>query len=85
MSVGPGAFDEEGLRGGEEGFAGQGAADDVDQGSGQVGEIAEGFMFDLAADAYGAAKQVGGIGTALVVALSYGYVNGAESGWNKQL
>ena len=50
-----------------------------------MGEIAEGFMFDLPADAYGAAKQVGGIGTALVAAFIYGYVNGAGSGWHKPL
>ena len=56
-----------------------------DQGSGQVGEIAEGFMFDLPTDAYGAAEQVGGIGTALVAAFIYGYVNGTGSGCNKQL
>ena len=30
VALGPGAFDEEGLRGGDEGFAGQRAADDVD-------------------------------------------------------
>ena len=85
VALGPGAFDEEGLRRGDEGFAGQGAADDVDQGSGQVGEIAEGFVLDLLADAYGAAEQVGGIGTALVAAFIYGYVNGTGSGWHKSL
>ena len=77
--MGSGAFDEEGFRGGDEGFAGEGAADDVDEGSGQVGEIAEGFMFDLLTDAAGAAEQVGGVGFALVVALIYGYMNGAGS------
>ena len=64
---------------------GQRAADDVDEGSGQMGEVAEGFVFDLVADAEGAAEQVGGIGLALVVAFICGYMNGTGSRWYKPL
>ena len=85
VTVGAGAFDEESLAGGDKGFAGEGAADDIGEGIGQVGEIAEGFVMDLLADAKGAAEQVGGIGFAFVAASSGGYVNSTESRWNKAI
>ncbi len=69
------AIDEEGLGGGDEALAGQRAADDIDERVGEVGEVAEGFVFDLAAEAEGAAEQVGGIGFAFIVASSCGYMN----------
>ncbi len=78
-------FDPESLGGGQEGFTGQGAADEVDQRVGEVGEVAEGFVLDVAADAEGAAEQMGGIGFALVAAFSCGYMNCTGSGWHEDI
>ena len=85
VAVGAGALDAESLGGGDKGFAGERAADDIDEGIGQVGEIAEGFVLDLLTDAKGAAEQVGGIGFAFVAASSGGYVNSARSRRHKAI
>ena len=85
VAVGAGAFDQESFGGGHKGFAGERAADDVDEGIGQVGEIAEGFVFDLLAGAKGAAEQVGGIDFVFVAASSGGYMNRAGSRWHKAI
>lgn len=69
------ALDKEGVGGGDELLAGQGAADDVDQLRWQVGDVAEGFVADLGADAEGAAEQVGLVKLALVGAGSGGHLN----------
>ena len=79
VTVRAGAFDEESLGGRHKGFTGERAADDIDEGIGQVREVAEGFVFNLLADAKGAAKQVGGIDFAFVVASSGGYMNRTRS------
>ena len=59
VTMGEVAFDLEGLGGREEGFAGERAANQIDQLCGEMGEVAEGFVFDLRADAEGAAEEVG--------------------------
>ena len=69
------AIDEEGWGGGDEALAGERAADDIDERVGEVGEVAEGFVFDLATEAEGAAEQVGGAGFAFIAASSFGYMN----------
>ena len=79
VTVGAGAFDEKGFAGGDKGFASEGAADEVDEGIGQVGEVAEGFVLDLLTDANRAAEQVGGINLIFVAAISCGYMNSARS------
>ena len=85
VAVGAGAFDPESLAGGDKGFAAQRAADDIDEGSGQMREVAESFVFDLPTDAKGAAEQLGGIDFVFVAASSGGYVNSTESRWNKAI
>jgi hypothetical protein len=85
VTVGAGAFDEESFGSRDKGFAGQGAADDIDEGIGQVGEVAESFVFDLPADAKATAEQVGGIGFVFVAASSGGYMDSARSRWHKAI
>ena len=48
-------------------------------------EVAEGFVFDLRADAKGAAEQVGDIDFVFVAASSGGYMDSARSGRNKAI
>ena len=50
------------LGGGDEGLPLEGAADQVDDGDGEVGEVAEGLVLDLAVLAVGAAEIVAGVG-----------------------
>ena len=71
-----------GFGGGEEGFAGESAANDVDEGSREVGDVAEGFVADLIADAEGAAEEVGLVDPAFVLAGRCGYMNSANSRWH---
>jgi hypothetical protein len=66
----------------EERFAGERAANDVDEGSREMREVAEGFMLDLMADAEGAAEEVGLVDTAFVVAGRCGYMNSTRSRWH---
>ncbi len=68
MAVGVGAQDFEGVAGGDEGFAAQGAADHLDERAGQMGEVAEGLVLDLAALAIGLAQQMGLVNAALIPA-----------------
>ena len=83
VTVGAGTLDPESLAGGDKGFAGERAADDIDEGIGQVGEVAEGFVLDLLADAKGATEQVGGVDLVFIAASSGGYVNSARPGRHK--
>jgi hypothetical protein len=71
-----------GFGGGEKSFAGESAANDVDEGSREVGDVAESFVAHLIADAEGAAEQVGLIDPAFVPACSCGYMNSARSRWH---
>jgi len=79
VALGQRALDEEGFRRGNEGLAGERAANDVNERFRQMGEIAEGFVLDLLADAERAAEPVGSISLAFVAPFSCGYVNGARS------
>jgi hypothetical protein len=72
----------EGRRGGHEGLALQRAADDVDQRIGQVRQIAQRLVLDLAAFAVAAAQQVGAIDLVLVDTPSGDYVCGSIAGWH---
>jgi hypothetical protein len=58
VAVREGAVDVEGSAGGEELLAGQRAADEIDEVRGEMRDIAEGFVFDLRADAESATKEV---------------------------
>jgi hypothetical protein len=77
-------LDEEGVGGGEERLAGQGAADDVDQVGGEVGEIAESFVEDSGADPEGTAEEVGLVDLIFVVACCSGHMNWSSSGRHSQ-
>lgn len=79
MSVGQAAFDLEGAGGGDELLAGQRAANEVDEGIGEMGEVAEGFMAHLGADAEGAAQEVGAIDLIFVAAFGSGHMDAARS------
>ena len=59
MAVGEGAFDVEGQRAGRNFSPAEGAADEIDEVGGQVGDVAEGFVLDLGADTEGSAQEVG--------------------------
>jgi hypothetical protein len=80
MAMGKAALNEEGAGGGDEPLAGQGAADEVDEGGGKVGDVAKGLVLDLRADAEGAAEEVGMVELAFVEAFGCGYMNAAMSG-----
>ena len=82
---GAGAQDLEGLGGGQDGFAAQGAADEVDEGVGEMGEVADGFLADLAVAAEGAAEQVSGVGAVLVAAGSSNHMNWVASAWHTSI
>jgi hypothetical protein len=62
-----------------EGFAAQRAAYQLDDGIGQVREVAQGLVLDLAVLAEGAAQQMAGVDAALVLALRGDDVNGSAS------
>ena len=47
-----------------------------------MGDVAEGFVADLIADAEGAAEEVGLVDAAFVVASSCGYMDSARSRWH---
>ena len=80
--MGARAHDLEGLGGGNEGLALERAPDDVDQRIGEMRQVAQGLVFDLAVFAVAAAQQVGAIDLVLVGALSSNYVGGSGAGWN---
>ena len=69
MAVGPRAGDLEQLIGGEQRLAAQGASDQLDDGVGEMGEVAEGLVLDLAVFAVGTSEQVGAVDAPLVAAL----------------
>ena len=63
----------------DEGLAFEGSADELDDGVGEMGDVAEGFMFDSAVLAEGATEEMGAVDLVFVTASGGGYVNGATS------
>ena len=79
MTVRQGTQHVKRVAGREEGFAGERAANDVDEGRREMRDVAEGFMLDLIAHAEGATEEVGLIDPAFVPAGSCGYMNSART------
>jgi hypothetical protein len=73
------AFDAEGGLGGKELLAGEGAADEFDEVGGEMGDVAEGLVLDLRADAEGSAEEVGVVELAFVGACSGGHMDSSGS------
>ena len=72
MRKGPDDFPWSGIGGG---LAPQPAPNGLDQIRGQVREVAQGLVFDLAPRAVGAAEQMGFVDAALIDAFRRGYMN----------
>ena len=79
VSVGQAALDLKGVGGCDEPFARQRAADDLHEFIGKVGDIPEGFVADLGADAEGAAEEVGAVDRILVAAFCSGHMNSTST------
>ena len=82
MAVRERAGDAEGLGGGDEGLALEGAFDEVDEVIGEMGEVAEGLMGDGLSLADGPSEQMGDVGLSLVDPLGRGHMYGAASCWH---
>ena len=80
MAVGVAAQAGEGGLGIDQGFAFESSADEIDDVVGEVGDVAEGFMLDLAVVAEGSAQQMGVVGGVFELASGGGYMDGACSG-----
>ena len=76
------ARDPEGVGGGDEGLALEGAFDEVDDVIGEMGEVAEGLMSDGLSLADGPSEQMGDVGLTLVDPLGRSHMNGAASCWH---
>ena len=63
-------------------MAPEASADDFDEVFGQVGDVAESLVLNLAVFAESAPQKVGAIGFALIGTSSSGYVNGTVSAWH---
>ena len=82
MAVRERAGDAEGLGGGDEGLALEGAFDEVDDVIGKMGEVAEGLVGDGLSLADGPSEQMGDVGLSLVDPLGRSHMNGAASCWH---
>jgi len=80
VAVRPGGDDLEALAGRHERLAAQRPADDVDQAVGQMREVAQRLVLDLAVLAKAAAQQMGAVDAAFVRAGRGDDVNGSTSG-----
>jgi len=80
VAVRPGGDDLEALAGRHERLAAQRPADDVDQAVGQMREVAQRLVLDLAVLAKAAAQQMGAVDAAFVRARRGDDVNGSASG-----
>ena len=76
------AGDAEGVGGGDEGLALEGAFDDLDEVIGEMGEVAEGLVGDGLSLADGPSEQMGDVGLSLVDPLGRGHMYGAGSCWH---
>ena len=65
-----------------EGLALKSSANDVDDALGQVREVAQGLVLDLAVFAVGTAKQVGAVDLVLVLARRRDDVGSSETRWH---
>ena len=63
----------------DEGLAFEGSADEIDDGVGEMGDVAEGFMLDFTVLPEGATEQVSAVDLVIVAASGGGYVNGSTS------
>ena len=81
MSVGegPGDFELSAKAAYGVGVVAQGGADEFDDVRREVGEVADGFVFDFSVFAEGAAQEVGLVDLALIAPCGGGYMNGAVS------
>ena len=75
MTVGKAAHAAEALGGMDEVLALQGAADEVDGVVGEVGDVAEGLVLDLAVFPVASPEEVGAVDLVLVLPGRGGYVN----------
>src|SRR5439155_7071099 len=76
------ARDAEGVGGGDEGLALEGAFDDLDEVIGEVGEVAERLVSDRLSLANGTPEQMGDIGLTLVDPFGRSHMDGAVSCWH---
>ena len=77
MAMGAAAQAGEGVLGIDEGLAFESPADEIDDVGGEVGDVAERLMLDLAVVAEGSAQEMGVVGLVLVASGSCGYMDGA--------
>jgi hypothetical protein len=80
-----GAADFKAVGGGDELLAFERAADQVNERIGQMGDVAEGFVFDFAILAKGSAEKMGVVSRAFVGAPCSGYMNTTVSGWHERM
>ena len=79
MAVWERAGDAEGVGGGDEGLALEGAFDDFDEVVGEMGEVAERLVGDGLSLADGPPEQMGDVGLTLVDPFGRSHMNGAAS------
>ena len=79
MAVGQAAHAVEAVLDGDEGLALQGPADDLDDIGGQMGEVAEGLVLDLAVLAEGTSQEVGFVDPVFVSPPRGGYMYSTAS------
>ena len=79
MAMGERAGAVEEVIGVDEGLALEGSADEIDDGVGEMGDVAEGFMLDFTVLPEGSTEQVSAVDLVFVAASGGGYVNGTTS------
>jgi hypothetical protein len=78
VALGSGANVAEDLLGGDEGLSLEGATDQVDDRQGEVGEVSQRLVLDLAVLAVGAAEIVAGVGHPFDGVGDFAHVNGSR-------
>ena len=63
----------------DEGLALEGSSDEIDDGVGEMGDVAEGFMLDFTVLTEGSTEQVSAVDLVFVAASGGGYVDGSTS------
>ena len=64
----------DGFIGGDEDLASKGTADEIEERLGQVRQVSQGAVLDLAIGAVRLPQQIAGVGVATVLALDLGYM-----------